>query len=412
MFSHLRKQILVSSKNVIRRRPVQISNSNQRTSLTASFLHHAKINTKASLLLSQQNIGTSICHANIKTVKLMNFSNFHVVSGSGKRCFGVAALTQFSNQPDKLIRKRKDTYYHNSNNTNNIFELTMQNTVQVRHFSVEDRRREREMRRRQRRGTTYAEPEEERRTQRGTLTRVDKDRGVRQKHRDEEREIYGGRYEERSQLDAMDGGQAAFLRKVYMYTGSTIGVASIGAFGGMLLPMSPLIPGLLSLAPLLGLYMTDPNKTSPGKRLGLLGAFGFLSGMSAGPLIAMSLHMDPLILPMALLGSCAIFGGATMASLFAKEGSMLKLGAPLMGGMFALIGISVLSMFYPNPMLYNINLYGGLGLFTVFIAYDTHLAIEDYKQGQRDPLTHAASFFINFMAVFKRLLLIFMSRDD
>jgi Bax inhibitor 1 len=412
MFSHLRKQILVSSKNVIRRRFVQISNPNQPTSLTASFLRHAKINTKGSLLLSQQSMGKNMCRGSIVTAKITNYSNFHVVTGSGKRCFGAAALTQSSIQPDKLIRKRKDTYYHNSNSTNNIFELTMQNMVQVRHFSIDDRRKEREMRRRQRRGATYAEPEEVHRTQRGTLTRIDNDRGLRQKHRDEDRELYGGRYEERSQLDAMDSGQAAFLRKVYMYTGSTIGVASIGAFGGMLLPMSPLIPGLLALAPLFGLYMTDPNKTSPGKRLGLLGAFGFLSGMSAGPLIAMSLHMDPLILPMALLGSCAIFGGATMASLFAKEGSMLKLGAPLMGGMFALLGLSILSMFYPNPMLYNINLYGGLGLFTVFIAYDTHLAIEDYKQGQRDPLTHAASFFINFMAIFKRLLLIFMSRDD
>ena len=62
--------------------------------------------------------------------------------------------------------------------------------------------------------------------------------------------------------------------------------------------------------------------------LGMLGAFGFLSGMSARPMIAMSLHMDPLILPMALLGSCGIMGGATLASLFAKEGSLLKSGHP------------------------------------------------------------------------------------
>ena len=88
------------------------------------------------------------------------------------------------------------------------------------------------------------------------------------------------------------------------------------------------------------------------------------------------------------------------------------MGAPLGGLVFALLGLQIVGLFYPHPMIWNINLYGGLALFTAFVAYDTHQTLEDYKCGQRDALTHAANFFINFMAIFKRLLFIFMSRDD
>lgn len=105
-------------------------------------------------------------------------------------------------------------------------------------------------------------------------------------------------------------------------------------------------------------------------------------------------------------------GGATLASLFAKEGSLLKFGAPLAGLTFALLGLSIVGIFFPHPILFNLNLYGGLVLFTAFTAYDTHTVLEDYKQGNRDVLAHATNFFINFMAIFRRLLFIFMSRDD
>ena len=295
---------------------------------------------------------------------------------------------------------------HNAWNEQNPF------AIQVRHFSIEDRRRERE-RRRQRRQTAYADPEDDDRFRRrsagsGALSRVETNREASEREWSRRESEYGYEQEERSTLDAMDAGQAAYLRKVYMYTGSTIGVASIGAFGGMLFPISPIVPGLLSLVPLIGIMMTDPKKS--GLRLGMLGAFGFLSGMSAGPMIAMSLHMDPLILPMALLGSCGIMGGGTLASLFAKEGSLLKFGAPLAGLTFALLGLSIVGIFFPHPILFNLNLYGGLVLFTAFTAYDTHMVLEDYKQGNRDVLAHATNFFINFMAIFRRLLFIFMSR--
>ena len=216
-----------------------------------------------------------------------------------------------------------------------------------------------------------------------------------------------------SQYDALSTGQAAYMRKVYGVTGSMCGVASVGMFAGVLFPISPLITGLGSLGVLLALsFGTNPQTTPAPVRFGLLAAFAGLSGMSAGPLIGMSLQMDPLILPMAALASTGIFAGASIVSLLAPEGKMLSWGGPLMGGCFAMIGLGLVGMFYPHPIFQSIHLYGGLALFTAFVAYDTQQMVEDYRNGLEDPISHATGLFINIMAIFKRMLFIFMNRDD
>lgn len=290
--------------------------------------------------------------------------------------------------------------------------------IQVSPFSTDREQRQR-LRDRRRARTQVLERSDDNRNERRTAsvipTENQQDKGVfSDRSTDDSLAVGGGkaRTQQQSTMDAMSTGQAAYLRKVYGVTGSTLGIASIGMLGGLMFPISPLITGFGSLVPLIGLYMTKPNETHPAIRWGLLGTFAGLSGMSAGPLIGMSLQMDPLILPMALMASGGIFAGATLASFVAPKGKMLALGAPLMGGCFVLFGLGILGIFYPHPMFYNIQMYGGLALFTAFIAYDTHQILEDYDHGARDPLTHATSLFINFMAIFKRMLLLFMNRDD
>ena len=66
----------------------------------------------------------------------------------------------------------------------------------------------------------------------------------------------------------------------------------------------------------------------------------------------------------------------TALSLFAKPGAMLRMGVPLGGGLLVLMAAGVASVFVPvtsawYPLLHNVYLYGGLALFTLYIAYDT-----------------------------------------
>ena len=72
----------------------------------------------------------------------------------------------------------------------------------------------------------------------------------------------------------------------------------------------------------------------------------------------------------------------TGLSLMAKPGSMLRLGVPLGAGMLMLMGCGIAGMFVPvtsawYPLLHNVYLYGGLGLFTLYIAYDTQKMIDE-----------------------------------
>ena len=52
---------------------------------------------------------------------------------------------------------------------------------------------------------------------------------------------------------------------------------------------------------------------------------------------------------------------------------MLAMG---LGGM---LGITLLSMFYPSPALFNIWLYGGLVLFSAFVLYDIQKIVHNAK---------------------------------
>ena len=65
------------------------------------------------------------------------------------------------------------------------------------------------------------------------------------------------------------------------------------------------------------------------------------------------------------------------------------------------------------PLLHNIYLYGGLSIFTLYIAYDTQKMIDEYEMGEDDHIKHATDLFLDFKIVFTRVMqLLYMSNDD
>lgn len=63
-------------------------------------------------------------------------------------------------------------------------------------------------------------------------------------------------------------------------------------------------------------------------------------------------------------------------------------------------------------------LYGGLMLMCGFVLYDTQLIVEKASRGDRDHVNHAMDLLIDFVGIFKRLLIIMLrnqqrrERDD
>jgi len=216
-------------------------------------------------------------------------------------------------------------------------------------------------------------------------------------------------------VDRSDG-LKQHLAQVYGILGGTIGVASLGSVASFVTPLGmihPLVPMLGSFVPLIWLSRTSPYTDSAMKRGILMSSFGFLSGMSLAPIVGMAQAINPMIVPMSLVATTGMFGVMSAAALMAPKGNFQKFGAPLTGGLFCLIGVSVAGMFYPeSAALHSVSLYGGLGLFSLFITYDTQRMIHEYEHGERDAVQGALSMFINLKAVFRSFLVIFMGNED
>merc|ERR1719498_1747820 len=172
------------------------------------------------------------------------------------------------------------------------------------------------------------------------------------------------------------------------------------------------------MVPLMGIMYTSNHTMSPALRTGLFAAFTALSGMSLAPMRYMMLKVSPAIVPQALLITTGLFRTMTALSLFAKPGSMLRLGVPVGGGVLMLAACGIATMFVPvtsawYPLLHNIYLYGGLGIFTLYIAYDTQNMIDEYEMGIDDHIKHATDLFLDFKIVFTRVMqLLMLSNSD
>lgn len=93
-----------------------------------------------------------------------------------------------------------------------------------------------------------------------------------------------------------------------------------------------------------------------------------------------------MILPTAIGLTSAIFGGASILAYNMPKDKMLNYGGVLSGSLLGLIGLQLIGLISslvvgPNAfssLLFRADSYIGIGLFSAFIAYDTHLAIKMY----------------------------------
>jgi len=208
------------------------------------------------------------------------------------------------------------------------------------------------------------------------------------------------------------------LAKVYGLVMATVGVTSLGVLVGGALSVSmttTLIAFLASLAGVIAIAFTDPRKSV--LRQNLLMGVGFLSGVGITPLVLGS-TLGAVFASLFL--TTGVFAAFTLAALKAKKQSWLTIGGPLMSGLALVFLASVGSLIFPlvgitNPAflsaLYNINIYGGVVLFSLFIAYDTQRMIETFRQNPDDSspdhVSPALNMFLNLISLFIRFLEIF-----
>ncbi|XP_051865353.1 probable Bax inhibitor 1 [Pristis pectinata] len=198
------------------------------------------------------------------------------------------------------------------------------------------------------------------------------------------------------------------LKKVYSCLAVCMFLAAAGAYVHVVtrLFQGGLLSTLISLGLIVWLALTPHSPGTEKRRLGILSAFAFFTGTGLGPLIDFVISINPSIIPTAFLVSALVFCCFTLSALYAQRRSYLFLGGTLMSVLTILCFVPLVNLFFGSVLLFKAQLYVGLLVFCGFILFDTQLIIEKTEHGDKDYIWHCVDLFMDFIAVFRKLMLI------
>ncbi|KOB79521.1 Bax inhibitor-1-like protein [Operophtera brumata] len=197
------------------------------------------------------------------------------------------------------------------------------------------------------------------------------------------------------------------LKNVYGTLMMTCGAASVGVYIDMFTRFQAgFLSTIIGAGLMLMLIATADNGKNTKQRLGYLLGFGLTSGMSMGPLLNYVSFVDPAIIVTALMGTTLVFVCFSIASMLADRGSWLFLGGTLMTLLTSILVIQ------DSSGLCYAHIYLGLLLMCGFVLYDTQLIIEKRRMGNQDFVQHALELFIDFIGIFRRLVIILTQKEE
>jgi FtsH-binding integral membrane protein len=199
---------------------------------------------------------------------------------------------------------------------------------------------------------------------------------------------------------------------VYATLLATSVAAAVGVYVQGLLNLNNFLFTLLGFGCLFYVGMTEHSKQNVAKRLAALTAFGFLQGLSIGPLVNIAFDIDQSVVYYALFASLAVFASFSLCAMFAQRRSMLFLGG-IFSSFFNLIFWSyLLNLFFRSSFPVLLNLYGGLFVFALYVIYDTQLTIERRFSGDDDFIKHSLDLFMDLVSLFVRILIILLKNKE
>jgi len=201
---------------------------------------------------------------------------------------------------------------------------------------------------------------------------------------------------------------AKYMRTVYAQTGKFVSVSALSSAFAVATAAGPgiaVVAGLGAVGAMIGACIT----TDPKAQRALIYASVMGIGFSAGPLMADTLAVNPMLIPIALAGTASITATMSFLALYARSTTFLKYGGPSMALGWTLFGLGIGSYFVPwsvGSIMYDAWLYGFLGLGAYWVGHDTQMILKDFHKGQKDVLMHSVNMFLNMQIIFERLLMI------
>uniref|UniRef100_A0A1W7R9G4 Bax-mediated apoptosis inhibitor TEGT/BI-1 n=1 Tax=Hadrurus spadix TaxID=141984 RepID=A0A1W7R9G4_9SCOR len=149
-----------------------------------------------------------------------------------------------------------------------------------------------------------------------------------------------------------------------------------------------------------------------GLRLCVMGGFSFVSGLSLGPILDVVIRVNPSIIPTAFLATCVIFVCFTLCALYSDKYKWIYIGGTLFSGLILTLLLGFISILTGSRMLFQIYTYLGLFIICGFVLYDTQMVVEKFRQGDNDYIWHSVYFFIDFIDIFRFLLVILTDKEQ
>ncbi|EIE20198.1 Bax inhibitor-1 like-protein [Coccomyxa subellipsoidea C-169] len=203
------------------------------------------------------------------------------------------------------------------------------------------------------------------------------------------------------------------LEKVYLTLSAALLIAAVGTYVNILTGLGGFVAAIGFVVCATWLTMTEPNAYNLNKRYALLAGAAFSQGLTLGPLISMVLAVHPGILFTAFLATAASFACFSGAAMLSRRRSWLYLSGTLSSAMSIMLVMRLATwMFGGRALAFQLELYGGLAVFLGYILLDTQVIIEKAYQGNKDHIRGALDLFVDFMAIFVRLLVILMQNAE
>uniref|UniRef100_A0A6M2E8C2 Putative bax-mediated apoptosis inhibitor tegt/bi-1 n=1 Tax=Amblyomma tuberculatum TaxID=48802 RepID=A0A6M2E8C2_9ACAR len=169
---------------------------------------------------------------------------------------------------------------------------------------------------------------------------------------------------------------------------------------------------LLSAGLLAVLFAVPDNGKNQHVRLAILVGFAFTTGLGMGPLLDIVISVDPSIIATAFLATCAVFTCFSLSALYTDHCRYIYMGGTLMSILSVMSLFSLANLFLGSYFLFQANLYIGVALFCGFVLYDTQIIIDKRKRGERDYIRHSVDLFLDFISIFRRLLIILTQKES
>ena len=173
--------------------------------------------------------------------------------------------------------------------------------------------------------------------------------------------------------------------------------------------LNPAIGAAVSLSSLAFLLSTDYHTDTNLKHC-LWGSFLFSTAVGLIPLVnkaGMAIVYD------AILATGFTVGGLGLVALNAPSQYFLNWGGFLGIALAGMIGLSIMQIFKPNPLMHTYSLYMGVILFGCFILFDTQKLIDNAKKLEKwDPINESLDLYLDAIILFEYFVEIFMEMQE